>query len=310
MTIPELGTIRARAPADRRADLEPHARPARRAQAPLPLPLDRLPGAGARGRDRAPARPGRARRSSRPTWPRAVAPAARRATCRSRPGIAEAIDWVAALELLGVERLDAAAADRTLGAVLKYREDQELVRERGLDGAGGRRWLSCRLEPAPPLAPRVRARAARRRAPGHARARRCASRARCSCAPPVTRTQLYWTARTVFVSSRDQVARVRRGVRRGLRRRSSIPPTRAATRRRRRWRAPSAGERAPAGRRRRRRRAAARRRPAGRGAAGRARRGRARARGPPCAVASAEERLADEGLRRARRPTSCSRCGG
>ena len=31
------------------------------------------------------------------------------------PGIAEAIDWLAALSLLGVERLDAAAVDRTLG---------------------------------------------------------------------------------------------------------------------------------------------------------------------------------------------------
>jgi MoxR-like ATPase len=49
------------------------------------------------------------------------------------PGIAEAIDWVAALELLGVERLDAAAADRTLGSVLKYRDDQELVRAAGLE---------------------------------------------------------------------------------------------------------------------------------------------------------------------------------
>jgi MoxR-like ATPase len=48
------------------------------------------------------------------------------------PGIAEAIDWVAALELLGVERLDAAAAERTLGSVLKYRDDQELVRAAGL----------------------------------------------------------------------------------------------------------------------------------------------------------------------------------
>jgi MoxR-like ATPase len=48
------------------------------------------------------------------------------------PGIAEAIDWVAALRVLGVERLDEAAAERTLGAVLKYRDDQELVRERGL----------------------------------------------------------------------------------------------------------------------------------------------------------------------------------
>ncbi|ADB51449.1 AAA family ATPase [Conexibacter woesei] len=49
------------------------------------------------------------------------------------PGIAEAIDWVAALRLLGVMRLDPVAAERTLGAVLKYREDQQLVRERGLD---------------------------------------------------------------------------------------------------------------------------------------------------------------------------------
>ncbi len=48
------------------------------------------------------------------------------------PGIAEAIDWVAALELLGVTRLDAEAAERTLGSVVKYREDQETVRERGM----------------------------------------------------------------------------------------------------------------------------------------------------------------------------------
>ena len=49
------------------------------------------------------------------------------------PGIAETIDWVAALELLGVERLDPDAADRTLGSVLKYREDQDEIRARGLD---------------------------------------------------------------------------------------------------------------------------------------------------------------------------------
>jgi MoxR-like ATPase len=51
---------------------------------------------------------------------------------QKRPGIAEAIDWVAALRALGAERLEPAAAERTLGAVLKYREDQELVREHGL----------------------------------------------------------------------------------------------------------------------------------------------------------------------------------
>ncbi len=49
------------------------------------------------------------------------------------PGVAEAIDWVAALELLGVEELDAAAVDRTLGSVLKYSEDQEVVRAAGLE---------------------------------------------------------------------------------------------------------------------------------------------------------------------------------
>ena len=49
------------------------------------------------------------------------------------PGIAETIDWVAALDLLGVERLDPGAAGRTLGSVLKYREDQEQIAEQGLD---------------------------------------------------------------------------------------------------------------------------------------------------------------------------------
>jgi MoxR-like ATPase len=54
------------------------------------------------------------------------------------PGIAEGIDWVAALELLGAERLDEQAADRTLGTVLKYREDQDTVRAAGLGTLVGR----------------------------------------------------------------------------------------------------------------------------------------------------------------------------
>ncbi len=57
----------------------------------------------------------------------------RAADVQKPPGIAEAIDWVAALELLGAERLDGASARRTLGAVLKYREDQEAVVAAGLD---------------------------------------------------------------------------------------------------------------------------------------------------------------------------------
>ena len=49
------------------------------------------------------------------------------------PGVAEAIDWVAALSVLGVEELDVAAIDRTLGSVLKYSEDQDVIRAAGLD---------------------------------------------------------------------------------------------------------------------------------------------------------------------------------
>jgi MoxR-like ATPase len=54
------------------------------------------------------------------------------------PGVAEAIDWVSALDLLGVEQLDKAAIDRTLGSVLKYSEDQEVVRAAGLEHLVGR----------------------------------------------------------------------------------------------------------------------------------------------------------------------------
>jgi MoxR-like ATPase len=57
----------------------------------------------------------------------------RAADVQKPPGIAEAIDWVAALELLGAQRLDADAVGRTLGAVLKYREDQDTLRAAGLE---------------------------------------------------------------------------------------------------------------------------------------------------------------------------------
>ncbi len=54
------------------------------------------------------------------------------------PGIAEAIDWLAALSELGVQALDTVAVERTLGSVLKYREDQEVVRAGGLEALVGR----------------------------------------------------------------------------------------------------------------------------------------------------------------------------
>jgi MoxR-like ATPase len=51
---------------------------------------------------------------------------------QKRPGVAEAVSWTRALHVLGVSELDETAADRTLGAVLKYDEDARLARAAGL----------------------------------------------------------------------------------------------------------------------------------------------------------------------------------
>ena len=53
------------------------------------------------------------------------------------PGIAEAINWTLALDLLGLRTLDAAAVGATLGSVLKYREDLDVAEERGLAWVAG-----------------------------------------------------------------------------------------------------------------------------------------------------------------------------
>jgi MoxR-like ATPase len=55
------------------------------------------------------------------------------------PGVAEAINWILALELLGIEQLDETAVLATIGSVLKYREDLELVKEKGPDWVAGAR---------------------------------------------------------------------------------------------------------------------------------------------------------------------------
>jgi MoxR-like ATPase len=48
------------------------------------------------------------------------------------PGVAETLDWTQALIALGARTLDADTATRTLGAVLKYREDHERIARSGL----------------------------------------------------------------------------------------------------------------------------------------------------------------------------------
>jgi MoxR-like ATPase len=63
----------------------------------------------------------------------------RKSDIQKPPGVAEAIDWLAALDLLGIEQLDVDAIDLTLGSVLKYSEDQEVIRAGGLEALAGDR---------------------------------------------------------------------------------------------------------------------------------------------------------------------------
>ena len=53
------------------------------------------------------------------------------------PGVAETLDWAAALLSLGATELDGDTVDETLGVVLKYEEDIRAVR-----GANARRYLA------------------------------------------------------------------------------------------------------------------------------------------------------------------------
>ncbi|MFC5995412.1 AAA family ATPase [Pseudonocardia hispaniensis] len=52
----------------------------------------------------------------------------RQAELLKPPGVAESLDWARALQLVGARTLDVDTAAATLGAVLKYREDADRVR--------------------------------------------------------------------------------------------------------------------------------------------------------------------------------------
>ena len=103
VTIPELGTRRADAAAGHRADLEPDQGPARRAQAALPVPLDRLPGRR---------RVAEIIRRRVPAAGEQLAGQIAAAVNRLRgldltkpPGISEAISWAFALSVFGADEL-------------------------------------------------------------------------------------------------------------------------------------------------------------------------------------------------------------
>ncbi len=49
------------------------------------------------------------------------------------PGVAETLDWAAALVILGTERLDPEVVEDTLGVILKYQEDIERLRATGTE---------------------------------------------------------------------------------------------------------------------------------------------------------------------------------
>jgi MoxR-like ATPase len=56
----------------------------------------------------------------------------RRLDLTKPPGVAETVDWAEALAALGRRELDAELVESTLGSVLKYQEDLELVRDETL----------------------------------------------------------------------------------------------------------------------------------------------------------------------------------
>ena len=136
------------------------------------------------------------------------------------PGIAEAIDWATALRLLGATELSRPAVRATLGALLKYREDQVTAERDVLPDAGS--WR--RRGTAGLAAARRRCRRGRVR-PGRDRGRgaRCAAGAPGSTAdasrsrsPPSPRSttstlldpaQVYWTTRLTLCSEPDDLPR-------------------------------------------------------------------------------------------------------
>ena len=144
VTIPELGTLRATHPpivvltSNRTRDLHDalkrrclyHWIDYPRAERAVEIVRRRVPGAP---------QPLAGRRRRR------LSPGCARSTLRSRPGIAEAIDWVAALSRSGAHRLDAGGGRSARSARCSSTdEDQELAAGTRADMAGGRRpWLTA-----------------------------------------------------------------------------------------------------------------------------------------------------------------------
>ena len=127
VTIPELGTRRAAFPAGRRADLQPDPRPARRAQAALPVSLDRLPGRRAGRRDHQAAGARGQRAAGRRRW-RAACTGCAASTWLSRRESPRRSAGRTPCRYSAQPSWTQAAARQTMGTVLKYAEDLQAAR--------------------------------------------------------------------------------------------------------------------------------------------------------------------------------------
>ena len=127
VTIPELGTIRARERPAVDLDLEPLARTLRRAAPPLSLPWLDYPDRRARGGDSAARLPGiDARLADQIARFMAFL---REQPFEKVPGVAESLDWALALTKLHRDALDEQTMEQTIGCILKVREDWALLAE-------------------------------------------------------------------------------------------------------------------------------------------------------------------------------------
>ena len=116
---PELGTIKRRAPAARRAHLEPHARAGRRAAPAVPATSTSSTRTSEKEVAHHPDAPARSERAAGARGRAVPAGPARRARCVKPPGVAETLDWTQALVTLRRGSLDEDVVTQTLGCLLK-----------------------------------------------------------------------------------------------------------------------------------------------------------------------------------------------
>ena len=128
------------------------------------------------------------------------------------PGVAEAISWAQALQVLGTDGLNSASAERTAGAVLKYSEDLRTARAAGSAG-----WPTVMTDDLALTAARFGT--ALRAAGVPADPGRCQRFARAvTVARPATGRALYLCALATLISSSGADRGTGPGVRRDVRR--------------------------------------------------------------------------------------------